>query len=828
MLFMPGRELGELVVAEVGLARAGGDDQRVVRRHRLAAEDVGGHGLGLEVDVGDLAEQHRGVLLPGQHLAGGRRDLALGEDAGRHLVEQRLEEVVGGLGDHRHVDVGALERLGAEQPAEAGADHHDLVPAARRRRWSAPAPRSPRRCPCRLGHRLITPRGHCRPSRSPRLVRAPTGVTTAGHARIHDSVWCRTPRISRRYSGPDNGKRGRTRTCSEVWSAPDRVDASSTLADTHNQLETPCRSTGLPSPWVRAPAACRTRAAGWPSCARRSAVPSSSSAPSWASPSWSPTRCCTASRRSRSGCAAPPSTRGSRSATPRSRRRSCPSDPLDRPETDDLLLTFGRGLSIVARCSDAWGAEIEDDGKVVWFAPAADFADGDGRPGRDHRRRPPPRPASADPRPGPGAHPRRAAGPLRRLPAPLPRAAPRGAAARAGPRVRLPAGQEPLRPVRLARPPAARRHRRRADRGRAGRRGWSRPTWSCTCRGPRPRTLSRFVELLDLADEFCREERLLSLARSAEQRKFQVWFLGEFVRQADGEPPLSWLEARVQRPRQASPPGPSLPRVTFLAVALGGAIGAAAALVARRGRPRRHRASRGRRSRSTSPARAAARRCCRRSPSSGAARRSRPGSGPALLGGYTTLSAYAEQTRALLADGQRRRPRRPTSLGTLAACLVAVARGQPALPAGGAATSSRPRAATSDRAAGRRWAPRVGAPLRFALASAARRRAVPDRAPCWSTSPARSCSGCSAGPRSPATRWPCSAPASAAASRPTRRSPCRPTGSGAPAARRTPRDHRRVALAACALGFVARLRRSRARAAGGRRCRSGGRSRGRR
>jgi hypothetical protein len=58
-------------------------------------------------------------------------------------------------------------------------------------------------------------------------------------------------------------------------------------------------------------------------------------------------------------------------------------------------------------------------------------------------------------------------------------------------------------------------------------------------------TLVRFVELLDLADEFCRAERLLSLARSAEQRKFQVWFLTEFVRQAEGGSPLSWLEART-------------------------------------------------------------------------------------------------------------------------------------------------------------------------------------------------------------------------------------------------------------------------------------------
>ncbi|MEZ5098078.1 MAG: CrcB family protein [Nocardioides sp.] len=46
--------------------------------------------------------------------------------------------------------------------------------------------------------------------------------------------------------------------------------------------------------------------------------------------------------------------------------------------------------------------------------------------------------------------------------------------------------------------------------------------------------------------------------------------------------------------------------------------------------------------------------------------------GPGLLGGFTTLSAYAEQGRALLADGQ---PLLAGTylLGTLAACLAAVA-----------------------------------------------------------------------------------------------------------------------------------------------------------
>src|SRR5690606_363392 len=57
-------------------------------------------------------------------------------------------------------------------------------------------------------------------------------------------------------------------------------------------------------------------------------------------------------------------------------------------------------------------------------------------------------------------------------------------------------------------------------------------------------TLQRFLESLDLADEFCRTERLLALARTPEQRAFQRWFLGEYVRQAAGEPPMRWVPPR--------------------------------------------------------------------------------------------------------------------------------------------------------------------------------------------------------------------------------------------------------------------------------------------
>lgn len=48
------------------------------------------------------------------------------------------------------------------------------------------------------------------------------------------------------------------------------------------------------------------------------------------------------------------------------------------------------------------------------------------------------------------------------------------------------------------------------------------------------------------------------------------------------------------------------------------------------------------------------------------------GLGPGLLGGFTTLSAYSEQARALL-DAGRTGAAGAYLLGTLAACLVAVA-----------------------------------------------------------------------------------------------------------------------------------------------------------
>jgi len=219
---------------------------------------------------------------------------------------------------------------------------------------------------------------------------------------------------------------------------------------------------------------------------------------------------------------------------------------------DDLLLTSGRGLGIVARCATAWGADIEDDGKAVWFAPAAD-------PGQEM-----------------------AEGVISGLPvAPPPRAPlPDDTHVRVlG--VPLQAHQqfqrhyrELRREVRLLAlaheadyPLAKSLSDLFGSLQRDLRKGLGAEEIRAALRDGREVTdleiavpvqtvenIRRFIELLDLADEFCRQERLLSLARSPEQQEFQRWFLGEFVRQHYGAPPTALQDDLVVGPSSNSCP----------------------------------------------------------------------------------------------------------------------------------------------------------------------------------------------------------------------------------------------------------------------------------
>ena len=54
----------------------------------------------------------------------------------------------------------------------------------------------------------------------------------------------------------------------------------------------------------------------------------------------------------------------------------------------------------------------------------------------------------------------------------------------------------------------------------------------------------RLRDLLAEADEYCRSGDLLTLAPPGDAVAFRNWYLGEFARQIDGEPPRPWPAVR--------------------------------------------------------------------------------------------------------------------------------------------------------------------------------------------------------------------------------------------------------------------------------------------
>ncbi len=221
------------------------------------------------------------------------------------------------------------------------------------------------------------------------------------------------------------------------------------------------------------------------------------------------------------------------------------SQPISELD-DDLLLTFGRGLDIVARCSDAWGAEIEDDGKVVWFNPAPDFTEGEPAQGL----------ITGVSEPETTQMSRRQVVDVQILGLPL--------RAFQDFQVHYRELRREVRLLALAHeadyPLASALSHVFDSLDRVIREGIAVDQLERTLASGHDSTdlsmqvplatiqnVDRFLELLDLADAFCREERLLSLARSPEQREFQQWVLREMVRQQEGHGPTAWAAVDDER-----------------------------------------------------------------------------------------------------------------------------------------------------------------------------------------------------------------------------------------------------------------------------------------
>jgi hypothetical protein len=219
---------------------------------------------------------------------------------------------------------------------------------------------------------------------------------------------------------------------------------------------------------------------------------------------------------------------------------SPPVPPIPHADDDlDLLLTFGRGLSMVAQCAVAWGATIEADGKIVWFEPSAEMNDEGGAAWViDHldEARPTPEPTSDTAR-----------------------------------EIRLLGIDVPLYTSLARQYHELRRELRllslshQSDYPLAGDltsmfANFERQfpdTYRDQIRAAEAQGVRRvdlvfpmvreagpvfvtMTEMFDVADAFCRAERLLSIARTPAQRALHNWLLGELVQQLDGAVPQRW------------------------------------------------------------------------------------------------------------------------------------------------------------------------------------------------------------------------------------------------------------------------------------------------
>jgi len=222
------------------------------------------------------------------------------------------------------------------------------------------------------------------------------------------------------------------------------------------------------------------------------------------------------------------------------------------PDFIDELPTFGRGLAIVASFSEAWGAERDGEGKLVWFVPSASA---------------PEEPAPGvvlgwddDPEEPSFANEETLTVHLLEVDVDLMQGTlAHGAELRRELRLLAVAHQDtyPVASDLSAYFSALARDFRWQLGGdalieaiQAGRAATDIDVLAPLDAADR---FGRLLELYDLADAFCRNERLLTLARSPEQLEFQSWLFGEFIRQGHGEDPEPWTKSHAVTLTRAHP-----------------------------------------------------------------------------------------------------------------------------------------------------------------------------------------------------------------------------------------------------------------------------------
>lgn len=224
-------------------------------------------------------------------------------------------------------------------------------------------------------------------------------------------------------------------------------------------------------------------------------------------------------------------------------------DPPTPTQDDDELTTFGRGLEIVARCAHSWGATPEPRGKVVWFEPTSEESEEfvEGLIEVPDVTAPEPRSESALPVLLAGFDVSlmqdlwRQYSELRRE-LRLLALSHRESYPLATDLVAMFANYERQFPSEFREQVAA-----------ATTRGARRIDMHVAMAPEATPIFTTMVDMFDLADEFCRAERLLSLERTPRQRAFHTWMLTEIVAQLEGGAPTTWSDLDTSGPATAQP-----------------------------------------------------------------------------------------------------------------------------------------------------------------------------------------------------------------------------------------------------------------------------------
>ena len=213
-------------------------------------------------------------------------------------------------------------------------------------------------------------------------------------------------------------------------------------------------------------------------------------------------------------------------------------------DPDDFLATFGRGLSMVAMSSVAWGASIEDNGKVVWFEPATGVGDHEAAEPIFDSHTEPVVEARSD---------QAVAVQLLGLDVPLATALSRQYADLRRELRLLAVAHQDAYPLAANLSAMFASYERQLPRDvhfaikRARRAGSATINLNVTVEPEAAPILKTMLEMFDLADAFCKAERLLSIQRTPEQRAFHIWYLTEYIRQIDGEPPVTFRQSDPAR-----------------------------------------------------------------------------------------------------------------------------------------------------------------------------------------------------------------------------------------------------------------------------------------